>query len=309
MNRSRALILGGVSWNTIVHLDQLPQPGDPTVFARSSYEALGGTGAGKALNLARLGWACELWAGLGDDRAAILAVDELRATGGSGVESGEITVRRLSDPGGTEKHLNLMVGGQRTSIYLNASSARLDFDRDELARSVHGADLVVLNILAHCADFIPVISEVADARGNSFETWVDLHVWDGRADHHRPFLAAASSVQLSSDRLARWRDLGRSLVESGKRTVIVTHADAGASAIDSRGVWVDVDAVAATVIDTNGAGDAFFSGFVEAARRGADLDQALQSAAAIAAQAVGSRHLAPDPHPPADPHIRDDGHG
>ena len=26
MNRSRALILGGVSWNTIVHLDQLPQP-------------------------------------------------------------------------------------------------------------------------------------------------------------------------------------------------------------------------------------------------------------------------------------------
>ena len=46
----RALVVGGVSWNRIVHLDRLPEARPHTVRARRAYDALGGTGAGKAWN-------------------------------------------------------------------------------------------------------------------------------------------------------------------------------------------------------------------------------------------------------------------
>ena len=50
--------------------------------------------------------------------------------------------------------------------------------------------------------------------------------------------------------------------------------------------WVDVPAVpvaAADVVDTNGAGDAFFAGFVVARREGAGLQAAMEHAARHAA--------------------------
>jgi len=47
----RALVLGGIACNTMVHLDSFPEPRPQIVFARSYHETVGSSGAGKALNL------------------------------------------------------------------------------------------------------------------------------------------------------------------------------------------------------------------------------------------------------------------
>lgn len=49
------LIIGGVSVDTIIHLDTLPESVPQTVWPSESYKMLGSTGSGKALNLAALG--------------------------------------------------------------------------------------------------------------------------------------------------------------------------------------------------------------------------------------------------------------
>jgi hypothetical protein len=64
----QVLVAGPVSWNRIVRLDALPQPRPHTVFARGHHDTVGGTSAGKALNLASLGAAVTLSSVVGGDR-------------------------------------------------------------------------------------------------------------------------------------------------------------------------------------------------------------------------------------------------
>lgn len=63
----KALILGGIAWNTMVCLDDLPARRSHTVFARGSRDAIGSTGAVKAMNLRLLGADVTLWGLIGDD--------------------------------------------------------------------------------------------------------------------------------------------------------------------------------------------------------------------------------------------------
>jgi hypothetical protein len=43
----KALILGGVTWNTMVFVDAFPDARRQTMFARRSHESVGSSGAGK----------------------------------------------------------------------------------------------------------------------------------------------------------------------------------------------------------------------------------------------------------------------
>ncbi len=52
---TRVLVLGGVSYNLMLYVNAFPSPRPHTVFARDYHETLGGTAAGKALNLQKLG--------------------------------------------------------------------------------------------------------------------------------------------------------------------------------------------------------------------------------------------------------------
>lgn len=72
-----ALIIGGVSWDSVIRVSELPGSQPQTVFAKAAWESVGSTGAGKALNLRRLGWATTLHAQLGDDDAGRLALQAL----------------------------------------------------------------------------------------------------------------------------------------------------------------------------------------------------------------------------------------
>jgi sugar/nucleoside kinase (ribokinase family) len=78
--------------------------------------------------------------------------------------------------------------------------------------------------------------------------------------------------------------------------VVCTRGAKGAIAVDANGLEHAVDAVpVGTMIDSNGAGDAFTAGLIHGlVDRGWRLDRALRAAAIAGATAVMSRSLASD---------------
>ncbi|MFE6968597.1 carbohydrate kinase family protein [Isoptericola sp. NPDC057653] len=283
MTTPDVLVAGPASWNRIVHLDALPDPTPHTVFARGAYDTVGGTSAGKALNLASLGRGVVLRTVLGAD-------DEGARVRGVLDDAG---VRLLVEPapdGRTESHLNLMdTAGGRLSVYLRApGEVRAGGPGwDEALAAVDGAAAVVVDLAVHS---LPVLAAAAD-RGR--DVWVDLHDYDGDTAFHRPWAEAGTHVFLSSDRLPDHRAFMADRLAAGARLVVCTHGARGATALTADG-FVDVPAERVDdVVDTNGAGDGFFAGFLDAHLRGADVAEALSAAAAHAARVVRSPGLAP----------------
>jgi sugar/nucleoside kinase (ribokinase family) len=111
------LVLGGASWNTMIHLAQFPPPRPATIADARSVVAAGSTGLGKALALRALGHDPLLRATIGDDHEGSL----IRAFC---AKRGVRTMFDI-DPGGTSRHVNLMnAEGERISIFLfNGSPA------------------------------------------------------------------------------------------------------------------------------------------------------------------------------------------
>jgi sugar/nucleoside kinase (ribokinase family) len=283
----RALVLGGVAWNTMVYLDRFPEPVGQTVFARGYHETVGSSGAGKALNLAGLGADVTLWGMIGDDDPG----REIRAY----FEAAGLTFLPSPDPTGTMRHINLMDGaGDRISIFANAGSPELSVDPDVIVPWLDGIDLCAVTIVNACKQLLPVLHDAG------VEYWCDLHDYDGANPYHREFIEGAAHLQLTSTLLQDWREFMEARVAAGTRTVICTHGDAGASGLTAAEGWVDVPAVpvpSAAVVDTNGAGDAFFAGYVIARHEGAGLAAAMRRGAQHAAAAVQSTELAPTrPH-------------
>jgi acarbose 7IV-phosphotransferase len=121
--------------------------------------------------------------------------------------------------------------------------------------------------------------------------WADLHDYDGASAFHADF-TRADHLQLSSVRLPGWREWATRIVAERGTGVVVTHGAEGSSALDPAGRWVEVPGEVVDVVDANGAGDAFFAGFLVARWAGADLAESLAAGAAQAAVCLGGPHLA-----------------
>lgn len=276
---TRVLVVGAVSWNLIVELGDPVPPAPATVFARSSWETLSATGAGKALNLARLGLETTLHAFVGADQLGRRIADEL-------VEAG-VETRLGIDPSGTERHVNLMQpDGGRLSVYVQPPSARPPVDVDELLGLATAADQVAVNLAPYTRDLLPDLAAVGRP------LWCDLHDWDAADDFHRPYAEYADYLFLSDDRLADAEDVVRAWAP-GKRLVVCTRGSRGAIAAGPDG---RVETIAATpverVVDANGAGDAFFAGVLAADAAGLGLSERLDVGARVAATALGTRAIA-----------------
>jgi acarbose 7IV-phosphotransferase len=130
----KVLIVGGASWNTIIRVDRFPDPAPATAFPVSWHEAIGSSGAGKALNLVRLGAEVTLVAALGDDEDG----ERVAAT----VTSAGVRLIRVRDPAGTSRHLNLMDSeGRRISFQMQGATIP-DLDLAAVERAMSTADLV-----------------------------------------------------------------------------------------------------------------------------------------------------------------------
>ncbi|MFF3602009.1 carbohydrate kinase family protein [Kitasatospora indigofera] len=252
-------------------------------FADADWHTVGGTSAGKALHLAALGVPLTLRTVLGDDAAG----DRLRSLLG-GIDG--IQLLAATVPGQSERHLNLMdrTGG-RVSLYLSTPGAPGQSDAAAAGEALRSARVAVLDLAE------PSVPLLAEARAAGVPVWTDIHDYDGRSAFHRPFIDAASAVFMNADRIGDPLAFARSLVAGGATLVVCTLGADGAVAVDENGAEHRVAAVAVPrIVDTNGAGDAFFAGFLTASlARPGDVPAALAAGARQAACALGSRHLSP----------------
>jgi sugar/nucleoside kinase (ribokinase family) len=272
------LVLGGASWNTMIHLADFPAPRPATISTARSHVAAGSTGIGKALALKALGHEPLLHATIGDDREG----KEIRAF----CASRGIAARFDIDPGGTSRHVNLMNDeGERISIFLFNGSPHPPVDVAALAPHIMAADIIFLNITQSS---VPLLSEI---RLSDADVWVDLHDYDGGNPWQDQFIAEADVVQLSDEALPDPRPVMERLARSA-RLVICTRGRRGAIVL-SEGQWREVPAAPARLVDSNGAGDCFMVALWHALDQGRDLAEAMDFAARAAAIAVESEELVP----------------
>lgn len=280
MTSPRVLVAGPVSWNRIVHLEDLPAPRPHTVFARDHVDTVGGTSAGKALNLAAAGAEVTLATVLGDDREGTLSRAELQHDG--------ITLIAGTSLTGTEQHLNLMDDrGGRVSVYLRLPEPSGPPHDRELAEALEAADVAVVDL----ADWTRPL--LAQARAAGKPVWCDVHDYDGTATFHRDWVEAADVLFLNDDGMEDPLPFMRSRVAAGTTVVVCTQGARGATAVSAdQELHVPVAPVA-DVVDTNGAGDAFVSGFLVATHAGHGLAGAMEAGHRQAAACLRSPGLAP----------------
>ncbi len=243
----KILVMGGVSYDTIVHLNQLPNAEPKTLFG-SDYQTVGSTGAGKALNLSNLGFDVTLHSLIGDD------------------DSGNLVRRFLQNRGinavydldkATERHINLMdKEGNRISIFTAVTSSNPTMDLTRIEHLIEQSDLVVLNIIPYTKALIPLIKK------HHKPIWTDLHDYEENQPYYDEFIEAADYLFFSSDKLKNHRELMEKWLNLGKKMVVVTHGRNGASVATKTEFYYEPIINTYQMVDANGAGDAFFSGFL-----------------------------------------------
>ncbi|ANJ28302.1 carbohydrate kinase family protein [Agromyces aureus] len=274
------VISGAASWNRIVLLDRLPEPVPHMQFALGEHETIGGTSAGKALGLVGLGHAVRLHTLIGAD-ADGERVRRLLAA--SGIEVDDLPADA------TERHLNLMTpAGERVSLYLSTPADPGTPASPDLVQAMTDAAAIVLDLSERSRGLI------ATARATGRPIWTDIHDYDGTAEFHRPFIEAADWIFMNADRIGDDPvPFMRGCVQGGASVVVCTLGARGAVAVDATLAEHRVAAVPVEVVDTNGAGDAFMSGVLDAHLAGASLAAALEAGAMHASTVLTTRHLHP----------------
>ena len=279
-SNGRVAVFGAASWNLMLRVADFPPPEPGSVFPSGWHETIGSSGAGKAMNLARLGVAVTLHCLLGDDDAG----RRIR----SGLEDAGVTVSAVPDPTGSARHVNLMdPAGRRISFLFQTGDPAARFDDAAADELVAGAD----EVLVAMTDAARPALAIARRRGK--RTWTDLHATDGERSWERDFWAA-DRVFFSGERLADPRPFMERLRRAGSELAVCTRAADGALALTADGRWLDVPAEPVpAIVDTNGAGDSFLAGVVLGELRGLPIEASLRLAARVAALSVQSPDLAP----------------
>lgn len=247
------LVLGGAGVDTIVHVPELPLPYADSYMIRPGIETRAGqSGDFVAVGLHALGLRTHHLDMLGDDHEGDLVRALHRDRG--------IPLTSVPAPGGTKRAVNLVgPDGRRLSLY-DADRAR-DSDRfDEatvrtLAASARHAHVVITQ---PCGAALPVL------RGACASLSTDLHDWDGVNPYHEAFALQADIVFLSTAALADPERTMCDIAGRGRARIVVATAGAEGAYVLYGGELTHTPAVTphAPVVDSNGAGDAFASGFL-----------------------------------------------
>ncbi len=274
-------VIGGVSYNLMIYLNQLPEPRPGTIFSQGYHETVGETGAGKALALHRLGLDVTLHALLGNDVQGQAVRDYFAREGLSCIFE--------YDPRGTSRHVNLMSRtGGRVSIYIERGTLEPSIDRVQLERIIVDSDYVVLNIINYCRHLIPLVHK------HHKLIWCDIHDYDGHNPYHQDFIDNADYLFMSSDSIRDYRSFMEEQIRRGKKLVVCTHGNSGATALADNGEWIETPALTSyPVIDTNGAGDNFFSGVLYGYIHAYPLATCLRLGTLMGALSVTAQELVP----------------
>jgi sugar/nucleoside kinase (ribokinase family) len=275
------LILSGASYDSIVYLDKFPDPVPQTIHQSVFNEGVGSTGTGKAANLCHLGFNTTLHILFGDDRYGE-AIKNFFA-------DKPVKLLHDIDPTGTERHVNLMdKEGRRISIFVNCTSEEPELDYSKLEPEIIAADIVILNIVNYARNFIPLL------RKHKKEVWTDLHDYTDDNSYHQDFIDCADYILLSSDNLGDYKSTMKNLIK-GKKLVVCTHGKKGATALTDKNEWFESNIIKSfKLVDSNGAGDSFFSGFLYAHNKGYNIADCLTFGHILGGMCINSPLIAPD---------------
>lgn len=275
----RIFIIGGTTFDHIVSLPDFPEPVPQTIHQAPFHEATGSTGSGKALCLTKLGIPNTLYAVLGNDFYGQKIIEHL--------EKKKVDFIYDFDPKGTERHFNIMdAQGGRISIFITQSSEFPDIDLQMIEDVILESDIIVLNIISYCKQFIPILSQY------NKPIWTDLHDYTEGNVYHQPFIEASDYIFLSSDNLSDYKQVMQDFIFQGKELVVCTHGKRGATALTKQGKWIEEPALSGFAItDTNGAGDNFFAGFLYAYLKNEPIENCMKYGALSGAYCITSKQL------------------
>lgn len=274
------LIIGGTTYDSVIHLDKLPDPVPQTIHYAAFTETLGSTGAGKALNLSKLKIPATLH--------SIIGNDEYGAKIRKKLEESCVDFVYDHDPRGTERHVNLMSPqGERISIFVTQSSSDLHLNLHRIEQLIKEADLVVLNIIAYTKQLIPMIKKYPKP------VWTDLHDYNPGNPYHEEFIDIADYIFVSSDNMPDYKPIMDKWISMGKKLVVCTHGKNGATALTEKHEWMEMPIISEYPYkDANGAGDSFFSGFLYGYLKGKTTEESLKLGTVCAGLCITSRELA-----------------
>ncbi|MGW0551086.1 carbohydrate kinase family protein [Streptomyces altiplanensis] len=277
--RYDVLVVGGSGVDTVVRVDSLPVPLADSIGVPPVREWPGHTGGNVALGCRALGLEVKFIDFIGDDWAGG-QVRERLAKGGVDFEP-------LISPAGTRRAVNLVdsTTGRRMSFYDARDPEDLRMPRDfylpHLRRTGH-VHLSVMNFARHLLDDIQELGVPVST---------DLHDWDGLADHHREFALRCDLVFLSAAGAGeRFASVMRDILREGRAQAVVATAGADGSYLLTRDGSRTPHPIPATVppgpvVDSNGAGDAYVSGFLYGRLTGRGLEECARLGARAGAQA------------------------
>ncbi|GKU25179.1 carbohydrate kinase family protein [Clostridium folliculivorans] len=275
----KVLVLGGTTFDSIIYLESLPKTEPQTIHYAPMNETMGSTGAGKALNLAKLNVETVLHSIIGEDLYGEKIIKALEASGVNFIYD--------IDPKGTERHVNLMdQKGNRISIFVTQSSSDLQLDMSKIEEIIRQCDIVVLNIIGYTKQLIHLI------RKYKKPVWTDLHDYNLGNPYHEDYIKAADYIFVSSDNMPDYRNTMKKWMDSGKELVVCTHGKNGATALTKEGKWIEIPIIEDYKFkDANGAGDSFFSGFLYGNLKGKTIEECLRFGTICAGLCITSPEL------------------
>jgi len=275
----KILVLGGASYDDIIHVNEFFLPEPKTIFAEETYSMCGSTGIGKALAFKKLGYDVTLQANIGNDYYGDLIVKEMKNAG--------IDFKRFLDEE-TQRHTNILdAHGRRISIFHNIKSTKKP-DINSFEPIIKNCDIVCLNIIDYCRDFIPII------KLHKKPIYCDLHDYNLGNPYYNDFIEAADALLLSSEQMSNYQVFMENMIDKGKQWVVVTHGEFGASAMDETKTITNISADSIPLVDTNGAGDCFFAGFIYGITNSYNLEKSLIMGKLAANDCIMSKKIVGD---------------
>jgi acarbose 7IV-phosphotransferase len=275
----KVFVAGGVSYDRIIYIDKLPEGKSGSIFSSSSHDCVGGTGAGKSLNLCKLGFETIFHAFVGNDEAG----DKIKEY----FKNKKLKFIPQIDSDGSLRFTNLIdKNGDRISIFTSYNTFNPEIDLKELKSIIEKSDFIVLNIMNYTKKLIPIAKELKK------EIWCDIHDYDGENEYHKEFIDGADYIFMSSEQLKNYKQFMEKMIKSGKKLVVCTHGKSGATALTSEGKWIEEEILDKfKKVDTNGAGDAFFTGFLYGHSKGKSIKECMRYGTITAGMCITSKEL------------------
>ncbi|MEU8272496.1 PfkB family carbohydrate kinase [Sphaerisporangium sp. NPDC049002] len=273
------VVVGGAGVDTTVYVPELPLPYADTYGVPPVVDRIGNTGSGVLLGCHALGLRARLIDLIGDDPQGALIRAHLAARG---ADFGWEIV-----PEGTRRSV-LLVGpnGRRLSLYDPRAAAGQRLPRDLYLPAISRARHVHASITDFSRHLYPELLEL----GVPVST--DLHDWDGVNDHHKDFAYSSDVVFMSAAKLPDPGPVMRDILARGRASLVVCTAGASGAYLlgDAAGepVLLPAAPLPGPVADSNGAGDAFVSGFLYGRLRGLPPEECVRLGAVAGAHACTS---------------------